>query len=141
MLLRSCCSACDELSECCCRAGGKLVIVNLQATPKDRKAQLVIRGRVDQVMRAVLAGLDMQIPAYIRDDSVVVAHCQEAPGSRGVPFSLAVHSAHGTGCPMPLMESVEISFQVSYIPTACIPAPAAAIGRASRGLTSKWCML
>lgn len=39
--------------------GGKLVIVNLQRTPMDKKAALVIRGRCDQVMELLLAELDL----------------------------------------------------------------------------------
>jgi hypothetical protein len=38
------------LGGCC--AGGKLVIVNLQQTPKDKKASLVIHAKVDQVTPA-----------------------------------------------------------------------------------------
>jgi len=34
-------------------AGGKLVIVNLQSTPKDKKATLLIHGKTDEVMKQV----------------------------------------------------------------------------------------
>jgi hypothetical protein len=34
-------------------AGGKLVIVNLQKTPKDKKATLLIHGKTDMVMKQV----------------------------------------------------------------------------------------
>lgn len=33
----------------CLRGGGKIIIINLQETPKDKKASLVIRGMVDMV--------------------------------------------------------------------------------------------
>ena len=88
------------------------MIVNLQATPKDRAARLVIHARVDQVMRGVMSRLAMPIPAYVRDDSVVVSHCQEQPGSRGYPFSLSIASVHGPSCPMPLVKAADISFPV-----------------------------
>lgn len=42
-------------------AGGKLVIVNLQKTPKDRRAALVIRARADRVMRSVMGALGMRV--------------------------------------------------------------------------------
>lgn len=31
------------------KAGGKLAIINLQATPKDKRADVVIHARVDEV--------------------------------------------------------------------------------------------
>eukprot|EP00300_Choanocystis_sp_HF-7_P031386 c40699_g1_i1.p1 GENE.c40699_g1_i1~~c40699_g1_i1.p1 ORF type:complete len:334 (-),score=64.47 c40699_g1_i1:36-980(-) len=45
--------------------GGRLVIVNLQRTPYDDDADLVIRARIDDVMRAVMEGLGMPpVPAF-----------------------------------------------------------------------------
>ena len=41
-------------------AGGKLAIVNLQKTPKDRRAALVLRARADHVMAALMAALNLQ---------------------------------------------------------------------------------
>ena len=41
-------------------AGGKLAIVNLQKTPKDRRAALVLRARADRVMAALMAALALQ---------------------------------------------------------------------------------
>ena len=105
-------------------AGGKLVIINLQATPKDKKAHLVIHARVDQVMRGVMAKLAVAIPAYVREDSVAVSHCQEQPASNGYPFSLSIASVHGPSCPMPLIEAVGISFPVRApvkLFPACVP--------------------
>ena len=34
----------------CLKGGGKLVIVNLQKTPKDKKASMVIHAKADDVM-------------------------------------------------------------------------------------------
>ena len=39
------------------QAGAALVIVNLQPTPLDARADLVIRGRAGEVMQAVLDGV------------------------------------------------------------------------------------
>ena len=44
------------------RGPGKLVIVNLQRTPKDRLATLVVRARVDLVMESLCATLGVVIP-------------------------------------------------------------------------------
>ena len=38
------------------------VVVNLQATPYDKQAALVIRARVDRVMSALLDGLGLSVP-------------------------------------------------------------------------------
>ncbi|KAJ1629391.1 hypothetical protein T492DRAFT_119492 [Pavlovales sp. CCMP2436] len=56
------------------RRGGKLVIVNLQRTPKDAKAALVVRARVDAVMARVARTLGVAVPPYVRVDRVRVRH-------------------------------------------------------------------
>jgi NAD-dependent deacetylase len=43
-------------------AGARLVIVNLESTPLDARADLVIRDRTATVMAAVLAALPMPVP-------------------------------------------------------------------------------
>ncbi len=42
-------------------AGGRLVIVKLQRTPKDRRAALVIRACADCVMAGVMAALRLRV--------------------------------------------------------------------------------
>jgi hypothetical protein len=42
-------------------AGGRLVVVNLQRTPKDRRAALVIRARADCMMAGVMAVLGLRV--------------------------------------------------------------------------------
>ncbi|XP_072051309.1 NAD-dependent protein deacylase sirtuin-6-like [Amphiura filiformis] len=44
--------------------GGKIAIVNLQATKHDKKADLRIHGYVDEVMSTVMQHLGLQIPKY-----------------------------------------------------------------------------
>ncbi len=97
------------------RPGGKLVIINLQATPKDKKASLVIHGKADEVMRGVMAHLAVPIPPFVREDSVTIANQQEQPSSKGYSFNLRVSSAHGQKCPMPLVHSINISFPVGLL--------------------------
>ena len=41
------------------KAGGQLVIINLQKTPKDKKAALLIHARCDDVMGGVLRSLGL----------------------------------------------------------------------------------
>ena len=89
------------------------MIVNLQATPKDKKAHLVIHGRADEVMGELMASLGMSIPAYVRQDQVVISTCQEAPSAEGYPITLNISSVHGESCPLPLIESVNVCFQAN----------------------------
>ncbi|MEW5313793.1 MAG: hypothetical protein WDW38_005330 [Sanguina aurantia] len=55
-------------------AGGRMVIVNLQKTPKDRRASLIVRCRVDPVMALLMQELQIQVPPYTRTDSVIISH-------------------------------------------------------------------
>ncbi|KAJ8920531.1 hypothetical protein NQ315_005400 [Exocentrus adspersus] len=47
--------------------GGKLVIVNLQPTKQDKKADLIINFFVDDVMSKVMKSLSLEIPEYTPD--------------------------------------------------------------------------
>jgi hypothetical protein len=47
------------------KAGGKLVIVNLQHTPLDEHAHLRIYAKTDDVLRLVMKKLSMTIPPFI----------------------------------------------------------------------------
>ena len=42
---------------------GKLVIINLQTTPADKHADLIIRGYVDDIMRIVMKKLMIEVPS------------------------------------------------------------------------------
>ena len=59
---------------------GKLVIINLQPTKHDKKADLIIRTYADQVFERLLAKLDLQIPQY-KDDSDPVKQVKLVGGS------------------------------------------------------------
>jgi len=80
-------------------AGGSLAIVNLQATPKDRAAALVVRGRCDEVMRAVMHGLAVRglvphaCPPWVRTDTVAVCGSLALAGSG----AKRVRGAHASG--------------------------------------------
>lgn len=47
---------------------GKVVIINLQETPKDSLSDLRVFGECDRVFRIVAAKLGMQIPEFVRRD-------------------------------------------------------------------------
>jgi len=44
--------------------GGKMIIVNLQKTPYDKKAHLIIHEQTDKVIELLFKELGMQIPSY-----------------------------------------------------------------------------
>lgn len=143
---------------------GRLVIVNLQETQHDRKAVksggLVCHARCDDVMRLLAHKLQLAVPPYVRQDSVLVGHHQHAGSAAGaqeqgraaangscssaeggsisgsgsdgpraaVPFTLYVCSSHGPGCPMPMVQAVDVAFEVGPLgctPGACRSAPSA----------------
>ncbi len=43
---------------------GKMVIINLQKTPKDKQANLVIHAKCDIVMEKLMQKLKLDIPVY-----------------------------------------------------------------------------
>ena len=120
---------------------GQLAIINLQRTQHDNKAGksggLVCHARCDDVMRLLVQRLQLAVPAYERRDAVLVGHQQHSAGggaeegsnggdvgangessssggggSIALPFSVSVHSVHGPKCPMPMVQSVDVSFEV-----------------------------
>ncbi|GMY30951.1 NAD-dependent protein deacetylase SRT1 [Fagus crenata] len=93
------------------RGGGKIVIVNLQKTPKDKKANLVIHGRVDKVIIGAMEFLKLQIPPFVRIDLFQVILTQALSiDKKYVNWTLQVASAHGRRAPLPFVKSVEVSF-------------------------------
>ncbi|XP_073010834.1 NAD-dependent protein deacetylase SRT1 [Typha latifolia] len=90
--------------------GGKIVIVNLQPTPKDKKASLVIHGLVDKVIAGVMHILNLQIPPYIRVDFVQLSILHSPKKKTYVKWTLRITSIHGQRAPLPFLKSVEISF-------------------------------
>ncbi|KAG2491681.1 hypothetical protein HYH03_010049 [Edaphochlamys debaryana] len=100
--------------------GGKMVIVNLQKTPKDRRADLLLRCRVDLAMALLAGELGLQVPPYVRSESLLVEHRlspgpSPGPGSAaagpsgaqgGRALTVTLRSVHGRECPVPILESV-----------------------------------
>jgi NAD-dependent SIR2 family protein deacetylase len=104
------------------RAGGALAIVNLQQTPKDKKAAVVCRARCDEAAAALLDALGLEAPAFRRHDRLLVSHRaaweKKKSGGGSVSSSscwsveLSIGSVHGPGAPLPpLMRRVEVVFE------------------------------
>ncbi|KAG6689983.1 hypothetical protein I3842_11G200900 [Carya illinoinensis] len=97
------------------RGGGKIVIVNLQKTPKDKKASLVIHGRVDKVIAGVMDRLNLQIPPFIRIDLLQVILTQALSiDKKYVNWTLQVASVHGHRAPLPFIKSVSFLDKQDY---------------------------
>ncbi|GAV68817.1 SIR2 domain-containing protein [Cephalotus follicularis] len=95
----------------CLRGGGKIVIVNLQKTPKDKNASLVIHGLVDKVIAGVMDLLNMRIPTYVRIDLLQIIITQALSGDkRFINWNLRVASVHGQKSLLPFIKSIEVSF-------------------------------
>jgi NAD+-dependent protein deacetylase sirtuin 6 len=94
----------SELPLIAVRNGGKLVICNLQNTPKDRRSHMNIHASVDEIMSGVMAMLSIPIPCFER----VIELCtkvQHAADDGGAGLDVSVHSGVGDECPVPFVET------------------------------------
>ncbi|XP_047341961.1 NAD-dependent protein deacetylase SRT1 [Impatiens glandulifera] len=102
--------ACD-LPLKCLRGGGKIVIVNLQKTPKDNKANILIHGLVDKVLAGILEPLNLRIPPFVRIDLLQITITYAVSSDkRHINWTLRITSVHGNRAPLPYAKSVEVSF-------------------------------
>ena len=92
------------------KAGGALAIVNLQPTPRDGAATIVARGRCDDVMAAVVAGLGVTVPVFQRTDALLL-RLRVTPGPRkqSMVLTLRAASTAGDGCPVPMVSGMEVA--------------------------------
>ena len=92
---------------------GKLVIVNLQETPKDRMATMLVRAKTDFVMAGVMRRLGLTVPEYVRYDRVVVG--ARLSGTPADPerrtFAVRVGSSHGWDNPVPWLAGVSFTIR------------------------------
>ena len=91
------------------------MIVNLQKTPKDKKAALLIHGRADEVMRAIMNRLQIPIPPFVRQDTFLINIVQQPGGRKGTAVEVQVASTHGPECAMPLVRTVDVCFPVGTL--------------------------
>ncbi|CAI0374096.1 unnamed protein product [Linum tenue] len=98
----------------CLRGGGKIVIVNLQKTPKDKKACLVIHGLVDKVITGVVESLRMRIPPFVRMDEFQIIMTQSSSADKKfVNWTMRVASVHGVKAQLPFIKSIEVRSLIS----------------------------
>lgn len=112
------------------RRGGKMVIVNLQPTPKDKQAAVVIHAPVDTVMARVMQHLQLPVRDFVRRDRVYVALLRAGgrAAAQGVRVRAVVQSPHGAKCALPMVASTVVELRVAggRSTTRTGPAPLAA---------------
>ena len=92
------------------------MIINLQKTPKDKKANLVIHAKCDEIMEQLMTSLLYPIPSYTRQDAVLVSHTlKKSKRLQELICTISVQSVHGPKCPLPLVLCVSMDFQVSML--------------------------
>lgn len=92
------------------KAGGRFAVVNLQPTPKDRGAAVVLRRRCDDVMREVLRAMSLRAPNFVRHDTLRVTHTCSGRGADGrLSLRLCVCSPHGDDCPVDWCAGLEVA--------------------------------
>ena len=88
------------------------MIVNLQQTPKDKKANLVIHAKCDEVMQGVMLRLGIKVPVYTRTDTVVFQVRQSVEPGAGKPsmrkVTFSVCNAHDPQAAIPFIKTAAI---------------------------------
>jgi len=89
--------------------GGKLVIVNLQATPLDKYA-LKINAMIDDVMVKLMKKLNLEIPPFTLTRRMIILKTRKDPrNNKEIKPSLFIRGVDETGAPYQLFKSVEIN--------------------------------
>ncbi|XP_041880342.1 NAD-dependent protein deacetylase sirtuin-6 isoform X3 [Corvus kubaryi] len=83
------------------KRGGKLVIVNLQATKHDRQADLRIHGYVDDVMTKLMKHLGLEVPEWTGPVVVESAELATAEQLQGRLKEEPLAQQNGAGTPHP----------------------------------------
>ncbi|NXM89959.1 SIR6 deacetylase, partial [Oenanthe oenanthe] len=97
------------------KRGGKLVIVNLQATKHDRQADLRIHGYVDEVMTKLMKHLGLEVPEWT---GPVVVERAEQPQAQQLQCPLKEQpQAQQLQCP--LKEQPQAQHNGSVLPVPC----------------------
>jgi len=82
--------------------GGRLIIVNLQKTPLDSEATLIVHTTIDQFMEEVLNQLRLIIPPFILSRRIAVTKIDE---------ELNVSGIDRDGTPYQFIKSLKLGFE------------------------------
>ncbi|CAN0028775.1 unnamed protein product [Scytosiphon promiscuus] len=110
-----------------------MAIVNLQKTPKDARAAIVIRAKIDAVMRCVMRELRVPFPVYRRVETLVISHTSCVTAGKGDrwKWSLAVgDAADGARCGY--VESIAVSFPGTKLSDAQKESPPFRVSRTTK---------
>mmetsp|Transcript_25748 Transcript_25748/g.60743 ORF Transcript_25748/g.60743 Transcript_25748/m.60743 type:complete len:427 (+) Transcript_25748:97-1377(+) len=102
------------------KKSGKLVIVNLQKTPLDRKASLVIHAKCDDVMRQLATELAMDVPEFRLRRYVKISR-GKAP--RKSDMRVHVQGVDRDGTPFSLFQGVTFTSDSKSGEDACAKEP------------------
>eukprot|EP00965_Chrysotila_dentata_P261720 6214351-Pleurochrysis_carterae.AAC.2 len=89
------------------RGGGAVAIVNLQATPKDRRATIVVHAYVDVVMARVMRALQLDVPPFRRLSTLVVSHEVVRALGAAPRLCLSLSSVADDSCPIPWLREAD----------------------------------
>ena len=87
------------------RMGGKLVIVNLQKTPLDKDASLIIHAKIDEMFDVLMKKLNMTIPKFKLKRFVKLSHDKKTN-------KLTVNGVDENGAPYDLFKYTKIDDKV-----------------------------
>lgn len=102
----------SELPLISVRNGGKLVICNLQNTPKDRHAWMNIHAPVDDIMSGVMALLSIPIPSFQRNIELSAKVQPIVLGNGSPAVTVTLHASAGEKCAVPLVETCMVEVEL-----------------------------
>eukprot|EP00698_Gefionella_okellyi_P013523 TRINITY_DN3709_c0_g1_i4.p1 TRINITY_DN3709_c0_g1~~TRINITY_DN3709_c0_g1_i4.p1 ORF type:complete len:394 (+),score=67.84 TRINITY_DN3709_c0_g1_i4:82-1263(+) len=85
--------------------GGRLVICNLQTTPLDGVAAMVVRARTDDLLKLVMEGLELTPPPFKLRRHVIIEQKPSVKQSGKIALKMTGVDADGT--PLTFMKSVQ----------------------------------
>jgi NAD-dependent SIR2 family protein deacetylase len=92
------------------RRGGKLVIVNIQKTPLDHRADMVINAFCDTVMQMLLNKLQLEIPPFKLIRRLKAERTQETKAGLRKDY-IKLQGVDSDGCPYTLFPKIEATVQ------------------------------
>ena len=103
----------SELPLLAVKKGGKLILVNLQKTPKDKHAYMRIQAPVDDVIRGVMAVLGVPVPIFTRSLSLLLVAARHTPLQNSSEYESASVKAESAKEPIAAHEVKDIGDELN----------------------------